>query len=81
MEMVTELISGPVIALEIGGNNARTTFRDFVGPADPEIARTLRPNTLRAKFGVNKIKNAVHCTDLEDDSPLELEYFFQILHV
>ncbi|KAA3679065.1 uncharacterized protein DEA37_0004354, partial [Paragonimus westermani] len=36
-----------------------------------EIARFLRPETLRAKFGVSKVRNAVHCTDLPDDGELE----------
>ncbi|XP_033637852.1 nucleoside diphosphate kinase 7-like [Asterias rubens] len=80
-EMVQELCSGPCFALEITGKGPNTAddFREFVGPADPEIARTLRPNTLRAKFGLNKIKNAIHCTDLPEDCQLEVEYFFRIL--
>lgn len=79
--MVNELCSGPCFAFEITGRgeNTPTDFRDFVGPADPEIARHLRPNTLRAKFGHTKIKNAVHCTDLPDDGALEVEYFFKVL--
>lgn len=43
------------------------------------MARTLRPRTLRALFGLDKIKNGVHCTDLPEDSILEVEYFFRIL--
>ena len=45
-----------------------------------EIARHLRPKTLRAMFGKNKIQNAVHCTDLPEDGVLEVEYFFRILN-
>lgn len=37
-----------------------------------EIARYLRPGTLRAVFGRNKIQNAVHCTDLPEDGLLEV---------
>lgn len=77
--MVQELCSGPCIAMEISGNNAHSAFRELAGPVDPEIARTLRPNTLRAKFGRDKVRNAVHCTDLPDDAGLEVEYFFRIL--
>lgn len=78
-QMVEELSSGPCIALEVSGTNAHQLFRELVGPSDPEVARNLRPHTLRAKFGQDKIKNALHCTDLPDDSTLEVEYFFKIL--
>ena len=37
-----------------------------------EIARKLRPNTLRAQFGKTKVQNAIHCTDLPEDGLLEV---------
>ncbi|XP_063746879.1 nucleoside diphosphate kinase 7 [Eleginops maclovinus] len=77
--MVTELCSGPCMVLEIHGNDTPKSFREFCGPADPEISRHLRPNTLRALYGKDKVKNGVHCTDLPEDGPLEVEYFFKIL--
>lgn len=77
--MVAELTLGPCIAMEITGDDAHAKFREFVGPSDPEIARHLRGHTLRAKFGIDKIKNALHCTDLPEDGPLEVQYFFNIL--
>ncbi|EMP34109.1 Nucleoside diphosphate kinase 7 [Chelonia mydas] len=120
-EMVTELCSGPCIALEIRQLDPQKVFRDFCGPSDPrgelismdgtgdainrslnvlpvdsrtparkrqkrsrwgtrhrphgqEIARHLRPGTLRAIFGKNKIQNAVHCTDLPEDGLLEVRF-------
>ncbi|XP_052509419.1 nucleoside diphosphate kinase 7 isoform X2 [Budorcas taxicolor] len=79
MEMVTEMYSGPCVAMEIQQTNPTMTFREFCGPADPEIARHLRPGTLRAIFGKTKIQNAVHCTDLPEDGVLEVQYFFKIL--
>lgn len=78
-EMVVELCSGPCLALEIQATDAPKSFREFCGPADPEIARHLRPRTLRAQFGNTKVKNAVHCTDLPEDAMLEVQYFFKIL--
>lgn len=78
-DMVTELYSGPCVAIEIQQSNPTKTFREFCGPADPEIARHLRPETLRAIFGKTKVQNAVHCTDLPEDGLLEVQYFFKIL--
>lgn len=37
-----------------------------------EIARHLRPTTLRALYGKNKVQNGVHCTDLPEDGILEV---------
>lgn len=39
-----------------------------------EVAKHLRPHTLRAKFGVDKVRNAIHCTDLPDDAGLEVRW-------
>eukprot|EP01116_Phalansterium_solitarium_P000328 TRINITY_DN10207_c0_g1_i1.p1 TRINITY_DN10207_c0_g1~~TRINITY_DN10207_c0_g1_i1.p1 ORF type:complete len:396 (+),score=97.31 TRINITY_DN10207_c0_g1_i1:73-1260(+) len=80
-DMVSELTSGNCIALEIKkpGGNSYAAFRELAGPSDAAIAKALRPNTLRALFGIDKIKNAVHCTDLEEDTTLDVEYFFKIL--
>ena len=39
----------------------------------------LRPKTLRAQHGLDKVMNAVHCSDLAEDGQLEVEYFFRIL--
>jgi len=80
--MVDELTSGPFVGIEVAapdGSNPVESFRELVGPMDPEIARVLRPNSLRAKFGFDKVKNAVHCTDLTVDGALETHYFFKIL--
>jgi len=77
--MANHLTNGPCIALEVRQEDAVNAFRQICGPHDPELARTLRPNTLRAKHGGDRVKNAVHCTDLPEDGVLEVEYFFNIL--
>jgi len=77
--IIEHVTTGPVIAMEIRQNNAVNALRSLVGPHDPEIARQLRPNTLRAMFGFDRVKNAVHCTDLVDDGVLEVQYFFELL--
>lgn len=70
--MAEELTQGMCFALEVRQENAVQAFRQVVGPHDPEIARVVRPNTLRAKHGSDKIYNALHCTDLEEDGVLEV---------
>ena len=77
-----ELASGPSIVLEIGsadGSNVVESVRHFCGPADPKVAQAIRPGTLRAKYGANKVQNAVHCTDLEGDGAFESNFMFEVL--
>lgn len=74
--MLNQLTAGPCIVMEITSESETVArFRELVGPVDPELARKLRPNSLRAKYGVDKVKNAIHCTDLPDDGVLEVVKF------
>lgn len=77
--LVEHLTVGPCIALEIRQENAVNKFRELCGPHDPELAKTLRPKTVRAQLGLDRVKNAIHCTDLPEDGLLDCEYFFNIL--
>lgn len=81
--LLLSFVDGPCVALEIAGKNRDMNvyeeFRAFCGPTDSDVAKQIRPATLRARFGYDKFKNAVHCTDLPEDTTLELEYFFKIL--
>lgn len=86
IQMVAELSSGISLGLEIQSKDESIDvekffheFRAFCGPTNPEIAKQLRPDTLRAKYGTNRTLNAIHCTDLPEDAILEIEYFFKIL--
>jgi nucleoside-diphosphate kinase len=76
--MVEHMTTGPCIVMEIRQDNAVKSFRELVGPMDPEIAKSLRQNTLRARFGHSRTVNGLHCTDLEEDGSMEVEYFFSI---
>lgn len=77
--MIDQLSSGPAVALEVRQDNAVEKLRKLCGPYDPEIARKLEPTTLRARFGLDRVQNAVHCTDLSEDGRLEVQYIFGTL--
>jgi len=77
--IVTHLISGPIIALELRQDNVVQKLRALVGPHDPIIARALRPHTFRALFGIDRVRNVCHCTDLPEDGVLECQYFFELV--
>ncbi|KAL7470335.1 hypothetical protein ACHAXS_012072 [Conticribra weissflogii] len=95
-DMVDEMCSGPIVAMEIRfkPNSLKIInelsaeekqqkvveeFRDHAGPWDVNVAKELYPKTIRGTFGRDRIRNAVHCTDLPKDGIIEVEYFFKIL--
>ncbi|CAJ1035199.1 nucleoside diphosphate kinase, putative [Leishmania guyanensis] len=78
-KLVEQISSGPCWAIEVCAENAVPALRAVCGPHDPEVCHVLFPHTLRSKYGVDRIRNAVHCTDLEEDGPLESEFFFSLL--
>jgi nucleoside-diphosphate kinase len=77
--LVDELSSGLCWAMELRAENSVPAVRAVCGPHDPEICRVLFPNTIRGELGVDRVRNAVHCTDLPEDGPLESEFFFKLL--
>ncbi|KAK7197963.1 nucleoside diphosphate kinase [Novymonas esmeraldas] len=77
--LVEQMSSGPCWAVEVCAENAVPALRAVCGPHDPEVGHVLFPHTLRSKYGVDRIRNSVHCTDLEEDGPLESEFFFSLL--
>jgi len=82
-EWVNEVTSGKSVVLQVmfKPNAAASVpaLRELCGAHDPEIAGHLQTSSLRALYGETKTKNAVHCTDLPEDGPLEVDYFFTIL--
>lgn len=82
-EIVQQFCTGPCVALEVVSRDASIdvvgSFREFLGPWDVEMAKELKPQTIRAKYGVSRALNAIHCTDLPEDGVTESAYFFDLL--
>ena len=68
-----------VKAPQASGLEVCSAFRELAGPWDVEMARELKPKSIRAQYGVNRVLNALHCTDLVEDSVPECLYFFDLL--
>lgn len=79
VDHVSELAGGMCVALEVRAEDAVNTFRQTAGPWDVEMAKTLRPDTLRGMWGIDRVRNVVHCTDLPADAVPEVEYCFKIV--
>ncbi|CAO1364838.1 unnamed protein product [Diamesa hyperborea] len=75
---VTYLSTGPIIALCLARTNAVKLWHDLIGPEKHLIAKQSAPTSLRALFGDSNddFKSAVYGTELPEDVPQELHYFF-----
>ncbi len=78
-ELVEFMTSGPVVAMVLEGEDAIKRVREIIGPTDSEEARKVAPNSIRALFGTDKGKNAVHASDSSESAKYEIYYIFSQL--
>ena len=71
--LVDYITSGPVVALEIEGENVVERIRGFIGPTNPADAT---PGTVRYAYGISLQNNAVHGSDSPDNAKKELAIAF-----
>lgn len=77
-DLVTFMISGPVMAQVLEGEGAILKNRDLMGATDPKKAA---PGTIRADFAGSIDANAVHGSDAAETAAVEIAYFFPALNV
>merc|ERR1712168_574040 len=74
--LVSYMSSGPVVALVLAKKNAIADWRRVMGPTNPIEARESFPDTLRALFGKDNTRNAVHGSDSVLSANREISFFF-----
>jgi nucleoside-diphosphate kinase len=72
-DLVSFMISGPVMISVLEGENAVAAHRDIMGATDPKKAA---PGTIRADFAQSIDENAVHGSDAQEPARNEIAYFF-----
>ena len=72
-ELVDFMISGPVLAQVLEGENAVLAHRDILGATNPKEAAA---GTIRADFASTIDENAVHGSDSTTSAAREISYFF-----
>ncbi|CAL5978926.1 Nucleoside_diphosphate kinase [Hexamita inflata] len=69
---------GVCIAIELtGSNDVIQNARNIVGPFDPEIAKLLKPQSVRAVFGKDCVQNAVFVTDIAEEAEIHSDFWFR----
>lgn len=72
-DLVSFMISGPVVVQVLEGENAVLKNRELMGATDPKEAA---PGTIRADFAVSIDANAVHGSDSAENAATEIAFFF-----
>ncbi len=72
-DLVSFMISGPVIMQVLEGENAVLKNREIMGATNPKDAA---PGTIRADFASSIDENAVHGSDAAATAAREIAYFF-----
>jgi nucleoside-diphosphate kinase len=73
-DLVTFMISGPVLVQVLEGPNAIAANRDIMGATNPKDAAA---GTIRADFAKSIDENAVHGSDAPDTAAKEIRFFFK----
>eukprot|EP00929_Paragymnodinium_shiwhaense_P015313 TRINITY_DN123389_c0_g1_i1.p1 TRINITY_DN123389_c0_g1~~TRINITY_DN123389_c0_g1_i1.p1 ORF type:complete len:1512 (-),score=471.27 TRINITY_DN123389_c0_g1_i1:162-4697(-) len=73
--MVREAISGPCIVATLCRLEAVSVLQQLMGPESVKDARRLRPKSLRARYGRDGQRNAVHGSTARA-APREVRFFF-----
>lgn len=72
-ELESYMLSGPVFAMVVTGDNVIVGMRKIIGATDP---RDAAPHTIRADFARNVTENAIHGSDTEENAAIEITRFF-----
>jgi nucleoside-diphosphate kinase len=72
-DLVSFMISGPVMIQVLEGDNAVSLNRELMGATNPKEADA---GTIRADFADSIDANAVHGSDSLENAAIEIDYFF-----
>ncbi|WP_439532421.1 nucleoside-diphosphate kinase [Polymorphobacter sp.] len=72
-ELVSFMISGPVVVQVLEGEDAVPRYREIMGATNPANADE---GTIRKSFAESIEANSVHGSDSEENAAIEIAYFF-----
>ena len=73
-DLVSFMISGPVVVQVLEGENAIAKYREVMGATNPEQAAE---GTTRARFAESIEANSVHGSDAPETAAQEIPFFFK----
>jgi len=74
--LVAYMSHGPIIAMIIARDQGISYWRELIGPTNTIKARQTHPDCLRALYGTDDQRNALHGSDSFSSSEREIRFFF-----
>eukprot|EP00730_Choanoeca_flexa_P018067 TRINITY_DN8766_c0_g1_i2.p1 TRINITY_DN8766_c0_g1~~TRINITY_DN8766_c0_g1_i2.p1 ORF type:complete len:199 (+),score=13.36 TRINITY_DN8766_c0_g1_i2:50-646(+) len=74
--LISFMSSGPVTALILAGEDGIAAWRELIGPTNAKKAKEIAPTSLRARFGTDNQRNALHGSDSTISANREIKFFF-----
>ena len=72
-DLVSFITSGPVVAMQVEGENAVAQIRNLMGATNPADST---PGSIRGDLATELDKNVVHGSDSDESADRELKLFF-----
>ena len=72
-DLVSFITSGPVVAMQVEGENAVLQIRNLMGATNPSEST---PGSIRGDLATELDKNVVHGSDSDESAERELSLFF-----
>jgi nucleoside diphosphate kinase len=75
-DILESLTKSPVLALVLKGENVIEMWKEMAGPESPSTAKEGYPCSIRALFGIDDVRNAVHASNDPERALHEVNLFF-----
>ena len=74
--LIAFMSSGPTLALVVAKRNGIEAFRKLLGPTNPDQAKETHPRSIRARYGTDTLKNAMHASESQLAAEREIRFIF-----
>nr|XP_021139909.1 thioredoxin domain-containing protein 3 isoform X2 [Columba livia] len=75
-DLLSSMTEGPSVIMVLSKENAVEEWRQLMGPTDPEEAKNISPESIRAQFAQDILSNAVHGSSTKQQALENIQYIF-----